>query len=125
MTRFMRELNGEFGEYWYKSAMKDIERMCKHYLEGDIDLTDGVARWKSNNHVLPEDCCEMLAQRVAGVNLAACDKARKIDDEKFFAEYRKAMENYVPSEEEMCEMRAAFGEGEVVVDVITGRKYYL
>jgi hypothetical protein len=38
------------------------------------------------------------------------------------AAYRKAMENHVPSAEEMFEMRAAFGPGATVVNVITGKE---
>lgn len=43
--------------------------------------------------------------------------------EQFLAEYREARKNHTPSEEELFEMRAAFGEGSTVVDVITGQVY--
>ena len=43
--------------------------------------------------------------------------------EKVLAEYREARKNHVPSAEEMYEMRAAFGEGSTVVDIITGQVY--
>ena len=41
----------------------------------------------------------------------------------FLADYREAMKNHVPSGEEIYEMRAAFGEGETVMNVITGQRY--
>jgi len=43
----------------------------------------------------------------------------------FLAAYRKAMENHVPSEEEMFEMRGAFGPGATVVNVVTGKEIKL
>lgn len=35
------------------------------------------------------------------------------------------MKNHVYSEEELYEMRSAFGEGACVVDIITGKKIYI
>ena len=44
---------------------------------------------------------------------------RNAQVQKELAQYRA---NYTgPSDEEVAEMRAAFGEGETVVDVITGK----
>jgi dihydropteroate synthase len=42
---------------------------------------------------------------------------------KFIEEYRESMEDYEPDAEHMYEMRAAFGEGVEVVNIITGKKY--
>jgi len=39
------------------------------------------------------------------------------------ADYCERMKDHVPSAEEQFEMRAAFGEGETVVNVFTGKKY--
>jgi hypothetical protein len=58
--------------------------------------------------------------RITKSQYEASVAAREADDDKFFAEYRK---NQRPlSGEELFEMRAAFGPGETVVDVISGRK---
>lgn len=46
-------------------------------------------------------------------------------DKKALEDYRERMKNHVYSAEEMFEMRAAFGEGETVVNVITGEKIQL
>lgn len=45
------------------------------------------------------------------------------DIQKVLAEYREARKNHTPSAEEMFEMRAAFGPGAEVVDIITGQVY--
>ena len=44
----------------------------------------------------------------------------KAEQDAFLAEYRK--QDTPPSEEELFEMRAAFGEDTEVVNVFTGRK---
>jgi hypothetical protein len=36
---------------------------------------------------------------------------------------RESMKNHVPSDEEMYEMRAAFGPGQKIVNVVTGQEY--
>jgi hypothetical protein len=79
----------------------------------------GVWRWKSNNNVPFEDM--LLCWNLDLLTLQKCIYARKADTEKFFEEYRKQMENYEPSPEELFEMRAAFGEGVKVVNVLTGK----
>jgi hypothetical protein len=50
----------------------------------------------------------------------ASNAQRKKDTEVILAEYRK--HDRAPSQEELAEMRAAFGEGAEVVNVITGRR---
>lgn len=84
---------------------------------------EGVYRWKSNNHVPFSDMLECW--NLDPETFAKCVAAREADDSKFIAEYKERMKNYVPSAEEMYEMRAAFGEGETVVNVITGEKIQL
>jgi len=42
---------------------------------------------------------------------------------KFLEEYRENMKDHEPDAEHMYELRAAFGEGETVVNVITGKTY--
>lgn len=59
----------------------------------------------------------------AGVEAPAGQKAVVSAHEAAnIAAYRKAMENHVPSAEEMFEMRAAFGPGATVVNVLTGKR---
>jgi hypothetical protein len=46
-----------------------------------------------------------------------------ISTDAFMKEYIEQMKDHVPSAEERYELRAAFGEGETVVNVTTGQKY--
>ena len=120
MTRFMRELNGDFGEFWKKNAEQDIAKMQKRADAGEIEVDEnGAAFWVSSNNYLPEDCAEMLSFTDFIFDIQATAEARDKQTNEFLEEYRK---NYKgPSEEEKAEMRAAFGEGAEIVDVITGK----
>lgn len=81
---------------------------------------DGVYRWKSNDRVPFDDLLEPAG--VDEATRAVCAAARDRDTQAFLAEYREQMKDYVPSGEELAEMRAEFGEGTVVVNVITGQE---
>ena len=126
MTRFERELSGALGAYWKSSAEKEIRKMEERQISGEIFFgADGVVRWTSNNRVMPKDCREILSH-TAYRDLFSEEASRAAEDAEtaaFLESYRK---NYTgPSEEEKAEMRAAFGTGSTVVDVITGKRIRL
>lgn len=126
MTRFERELSGALGAYWKSSAEKEIRKMEERQMNGEIFFgADGVVRWTSNNRVMPKDCREILSH-TAYRDLFSEDASRAAEEAEtaaFLESYRK---NYTgPSEEEKAEMRAAFGTGSTVVDVITGKRIRL
>jgi hypothetical protein len=84
-------------------------------------VVEGVLRWKSNGRVPPADCVQdFLAAGCQGFDVAKSTAARDADLTAFVAEYKR---NQRPaSAEELFEMRAAFGPGAVVVDVLSGRR---
>ncbi len=77
----------------------------------------GVLYWKSNDHPVPASVFKdaFLVASPAQV------KAEGLATEAFLNDYRKVMADHEPSGEELYEMRAAFGAGETVVNVITGK----
>ncbi len=120
MTRFEREINGSLGAFWKKNAEEEVK---KAVAKADADATveaDGAIRWNSNGRYLMDDFCEKL--EYAGYPFDRETTARKRDaqDEESLAEYRRNDRGL--SGEELAEARAAFGEGTVVVDVLTGKK---
>lgn len=126
MTRFERELNGSLGSYWAENAKKEIRKMEERQINGEIFFgADGVVRWTSNNRVMPRDCREILSHTVYR-DLYSEDASRAAEEAEtaaFLESYRK---NYKESgEEEKAEMRAAFGAGTTVVDIITGERIRL
>lgn len=76
-------------------------------------------RWCSNNSYLMLDTCAKFGVPCDPV---AQEAARSAQVDKFLESYRKN-QPATPSPEEEFEMRAAFGPGAEVVDVITGRKW--
>jgi hypothetical protein len=49
----------------------------------------------------------------------------KEETKKILADYREQMKKHKPSPQKLHEMRAAFGAGKVIVDVITGQRIKL
>ena len=82
---------------------------------------DGAAKWISSGNYLPADVVEKLTFAGADFFSAEATAAKRdAQTAAFLDSYRR---NYKgPSEEEKAEMRAAFGEGTTVVNVITGEK---
>ena len=126
MTRFERELNGSLGVYWAENAKKEIRKMEERQINGEIFFgADGVVRWTSNNRVMPKDCREIISH-TAYRDLYSEEASRAAEEAEtaaFLEGYRKSCKG--PGEEEKAEMRAAFGTGATVVDIITGERIRL
>ncbi|HEL0778944.1 hypothetical protein KU719_06315 [Streptococcus equi subsp. zooepidemicus] len=123
MTRFERELSGALGAYWKNSAEKELEEIRKDLAEGKITIDEnGVAR-NCIGRVLMSDMLEKLTYVTDEVDEEATKAARDEEVTRSLAEYRR---NAKPaSEEELSEMRAAFGEGQTIVNILTGERITL
>ena len=124
MTRFMRELHGDFGPFWTENAKKDIAKMQQRADNDEIRTNaSGAAFWNSNGRYLPQDCAEMLSFTTFPFSLEETNRAREAQTAMQLEAYRKSYTE--PSEEEKAEMRAAFGTGSTVINVITGERIRL
>ena len=123
MTRFEKELSGALGAYWKQSAEKELEKVREELEKGRITIDgNGVARNRIGR-VLMSDMLEKLTYVTDAVDAEATTKAREEETAKAIEEYRK---NARPATgEELDEMRAAFGTGKTVVNIITGQRYHL
>lgn len=74
--------------------------------------------WASNGAPVP---MHVIDDYDLSFDRAAQKKACDDHTEAFLAEYRRNRRG--PSDEELFEMRAAFGPGAEVVDVVTGQRY--
>ncbi len=106
------EGQGHVTDYDAAQAMWDEGR---HYVVG------GVVRWRSNDSVPPLDILEDWVELGLDFDLAASVRADEADWDKFAADYRANPPQV--TDEDMFEMRAAFGEGTTVVNCITGKKF--
>ena len=123
MTRFEKELSGALGAYWKKEAEKELERVKKDLDEGKITIDEnGIAR-NCIGRTLHDDMLEKVAMVSDKVNVEATRAARDEETAKVIEAYRASYTG--PSEEEMFEMRAAYGKGTTVVDIFTGKKIRL
>lgn len=124
-TRFMAELSGELGDFWKKRAEEELDRVRNDLANGEITIDgNGVAR-NCIGRVLMDDMVEKVALLTDAIDAKATRAEYDKETDAFLAEYRERMKNYKPSEEELFEMRAAFGPGETVVNVFTGQTYHL
>lgn len=88
---------------------------------------DGAAyRWATNGAVVPLDAAdEYGVVALPGYDARAQKAARDRDTDRVVATYRANRARNGYSSEELAEMRAAFGPGATVVDVLTGKRVAL
>ena len=123
MTRFEKELSGALGAYWEKEAKKELERVKKDLDEGKITIDEnGIAR-NCIGRTLHDDMLEKVAMISDKVNIEATRVARDEETANVIEAYRASYTG--PSEEDLFEMKAAFGTGTTVVDIFTGKKIKL
>ena len=124
MTRFEQELSGALGAFWKKNAEQEIAKMQERANNDEIRTNaEGAAFWNSNGNYIPSDCAEILSYTDFPFSIEATVKAREAQTAMQLEAYRKSCKG--PSEEEKAEMRAAFGTGSTVVDIITGERIRL
>lgn len=102
------------------SINKIIKKQDKIW-EDSYEDDNGIRRWFSNDQIVPPWVYEEASLIVPEDHLKAYD----VETSEFLADYRERMADYEPSAEELFEMKAAFGEGETVVNVFTGRSIQL
>ena len=123
MTRFEQELSGALGAFWKKNAEQEIERMQRMADNDEIRTNmNGAAFWNSNGNYLPADAAEKLSHTDFPFSLEETEKAREAQTAQQLEAYRQ---NHRTSAEEIEEMRAAFGTGTTVVNIITGERIRL
>lgn len=123
MTRFMQEISGELGEFWKHSAEKELAKVQADLDSGAITIDQyGVAR-NCIGRVLMDDLLEKVLMLTDKADKAATRAARAAETEAVLEACRQRQGP--PGAEELAEMRAAFGEGTVVADVIIGKKIQL
>lgn len=96
-------------------------------MEFYIDETNAdfgpVVRWNSSNNIPFEDMLDrfLLEGLITDTERVNSLIARKIEDKAFLEQYIANRQKYGYSDEEKFEMRAAFGDEEVV-DIFTGKR---
>lgn len=119
---FENRLNGLLGEFWVKDAQNEIAKAKADYESGRITIDDkGVAR-NCIGRVLMDDLAEVMTYVTDKIDRQATAEAREEEVHREIEEYRKNPPKM--TEEDLLEMRAAFGPGEEVVDIFTGKVYY-
>lgn len=97
----------------------EAERLANQF-DTNTYKQDGVIRWRSNNSVPPEEVLEFWKYIGKRFNMSKAVAARKRECKEILNKYR-ILNDHI-NEERMHEIRAAFGPGVDVVDVITGKR---
>ena len=123
MTRFYQEITGVLGDYWKKDATKRVQDYVEEAkMKADVD-SNGAIRWKNNGNYLMDDYCEVLEYAGYPFSREATKAARDAQVAEKLAAYRANPP--MMTDEDIAEMRAAFGSGTSVVDVISGQQILL
>ena len=110
----------------------ELEEATKHWEEKDHyegwNADDNVVFWSSNKRAVPNDLMVKWLALGFVSEQQVTDTRHKEQKQvsEFLAKYVKQRAERTPEQiaEEEYEMRAAFGPGETVVNVITGEKSY-
>lgn len=123
---FQLELEGKFGPWRQQSVVDQIKEMEEDYENGEFKIENGAAIWECGNY-LPMDCLAAVLNSKYGYLIDVDEHERLLDEQqtKSIRAYKERMKNHVYSEEELFEMRAAFGAGTVITDVLTGQEIVL
>ena len=119
MTRFEQEIKGLLGDFWKKEAEKELDKRRAEIANNEVIFENGVARWRSNNGVVPSDIALQFSMVTDLIDMKKCESARDVEIENFF----RNMKPTKLSDEEKFEMDAAFGSNKKVVNVLTGEVY--
>lgn len=121
MSRFLREISGQLGDFWKKSAEEEVIKAVKLANEDSIVETDGAIKWKKSGNYVPDDLCEKL--EYAGFNFSreVTNNKREEQNALFFKNYRESKREI--DSEQKVEMNANFEKDDIVIDVITKKKY--
>lgn len=123
MTRFEQELSGALGDYWKCHAEDELAKVKADLDNGEITIDgSGVAR-NCIGRVLMDDMLEKLLMVTDKADREATRAARSAEVARELAEYRASYQG--PSAEELAEMRAEFGKGTKMVNILTGDEYEL
>ena len=108
---------------------RELEEAAVKHAKNDHRIEDGVLLWNSNDRSPMNDLTSLWLE-LGLIDLAvfrATEKARDVQNTAAIAEWKIARANRTPEEiaEEHFEMRAAFGPGETVVNILTGEETVL
>ena len=113
---FANQWNGLLGYYWSEIAREEVQKLYDQR-DNMIIEDDGAVCWKSSGNYLPDDCMEKFEYAPYEFRKQISREATKVkreeQDKKFIEEYREQMKYHVYTEDELSEMRNAFGSGKV------------
>lgn len=121
MTRFEREISGSLGEYWKKSAQREVDDAVKKANKDASVDSDGAIKWISNGNYIPDDFCEKLEYAGYAFDRKKTGEKRDEQTAEMIKRYREEKRDL--SDEEELEMKTNFKKDDVIMNVLTRKKY--
>lgn len=122
-TRLQRELGGELGDNWKRHAENEVAKAAEDLRSGLMTVdADGVVR-NCIGRVIMDDMAELLEAAGCAFSRSATTQARDLEVSAELAAYRVNPPKI--TDEDLAEMRATFGTGTTIVDVLSGRRVNL
>lgn len=120
---FQNKLNGLLGDFWVKDTLREIDKVKQDLAEGRITIDNNGVAYNCIGRVLMDDLAEIVEYiNPEGFSREATKAAREEEVHHEIEEYRRNPPKM--TEEDLMEMRNAFGPGEKVVDIFSGKVYY-
>lgn len=96
----------------------ELKEAEKNWNDMYFDI-EGIPRWKSNNSVPMNDMLDIWKYLGKDFDYEKANETRQKETKEEIEQYRSRKIGHSYSAEELIEMRAAFGEGQEVVDILT------
>jgi hypothetical protein len=120
-------VTGVAGRTVHRACASEAAWLARQAAAGTVAVgPDGAGRWAASGQVIPGDSAVLLVGLglAPALDLAATAAAHDAETAEVLARYRATHRDPAPAEE-LAEMRAAFGPGTRVINVITGRETQL
>lgn len=119
MNTYIRGLMYQTGH-----PLREQSNRLSEKFKTDVYKEQGVLRWKSNRRVPPQDILEFWKHVGHRFDIAKTTAAGKREYRAFMEQYTKNQTKQA-TQEQRNTMIGAFGKGETVIDVLTGRRTHL
>lgn len=110
-----------------RHCSNDAAGWVRDWDAGKAEFKDGAWRWKSSGNVPPTEIVNFWAAAgfITAEAAVASLRVSRMESDAALERYREWRNKTPYDAEEIAEMRAAFGEGEEVVDILTGKRIKL
>lgn len=114
-------MNPYIKHYQNKANMLYTESLRVKNLFTDTIVYNGIARWKSNGNIPPQDILEFWNFLGFDFDYDATSELRQVEDDEAIQRLKNRYNKL--TSEDIHELRGAFGPGQKIVNILTGETF--